>query len=298
MNRFPGNDKIDHFCNIMPDRILSVFPVPEMMPENASTAESLGGTVAVVIDVFRATTTITHALVAGATQAIPCLEIQDAFDMREKLRQQSIDEHILLGGERGGVLIDGFDLGNSPEDYTPERVGGKTLIFSTTNGTRAMFRLCDADAIYLACFNNASAVAKCLLEFPKITILCAGTNRQYTEEDMLLAGFLVERLTRWSENRYALNTYAVAAREQWDTNFPLAKRIGEEPIHPENLAQILRQSRGGKNLMQLGLGKDILAASCIDLFDLVPKIDLKEPQHNEPRTSESALTIKAARNCE
>ena len=215
----------------MSDRTLSVFPVPEMMPENASNAEALAGTVAVVIDVFRATTTITHALVAGAAQAIPCLEIQDAFEMREKLRQQSPDEHILLGGERGGVLIDGFDLGNSPEDYTAEQVGGKTLIFSTTNGTRAMFRLCDADAIYLACFNNATALAKCLLEFPKITILCAGTNRQYTEEDMLLAGFLVERLTRWSENRYVLNTYAVAAKEQWDTNFPLAKRIGEEPIH-------------------------------------------------------------------
>ena len=273
----------------MSDRILSVFPVPEMMPENASSSEAMAGTVAVVIDVLRATTTITHALAAGARCVIPCLETQDALDMREKLRQQSPDEHILLGGERGGVLIDGFDLGNSPEDYTPERVSGKTLVFSSTNGTRAMFRLLDVDAIYLACFNNASAVAKCLLEFPKITILCAGTNRQYTEEDMLLAGLLVERLMRWSENRYEINTYAVAAKEQWDTNFPLTKRIGEEPIHPENLAQILRQSRGGKNLMQLGLGKDILAASRIDLFDLVPKIDL-----NETRTSENALTIKAA----
>jgi len=64
----------------------------------------------------------------------------------------------------------------------------------------------------------------------------------------------------------------VAAKERWDTSFPIAKRIGSEPIHPENLAQILRQSRGGKNLMQLGLGKDILAASRINLFDLVPQM--------------------------
>ena len=243
-----------------------------MMPQETSNAEALAGSIAVVIDVLRATTTITHALAAGALRVIPCLETQDALDMRTKLQQQSPETPVLLGGERGGVLIEGFDLGNSPEDYTPEHIGGKTLVFSTTNGTRAMFRLLDADAIFLACFNNATAVAKCLLNFSKITILCAGTDRQYTEEDMLLAGFLVERLTRWSQQRYALNTYAVAARECWDTSFPLAKRIGEETIHPENLAQILRQSRGGTNLMQLGLGKDILAASRIDVFDLVPQI--------------------------
>jgi 2-phosphosulfolactate phosphatase len=256
----------------MQDRILSVFPVPEMMPPEASSAENLRGTVAVVIDVLRAPTTITHALVAGETRLIPCLEPEDAFAMREKLQEQSPDVSVLLGGERGGVMIDGFDLGNSPEDYPQERVGGKTLIFSTTNGTRAMFRLLDADVIYLACFNNADAVAKCLLEFPKITILCAGTDRNFTEEDMLLARMLTERLVRLSGNRYALNTYVVAARERWDTSFPVGKQIGAEPIHPENLAQILRQSRGGKNLMQLGLGKDILAASRINLFDLISQI--------------------------
>ncbi len=255
----------------MPEQFLNVFPVPEMMPTEASSPESLRGTVAVVIDVLRATTTITHALAAGATRVIPCLATEDALNQRENLRAQSPEQPVLLGGERGGVLIEGFDLGNSPEDYTPERVGGKTLIFSTTNGTRAMFRVQEADTTCLACFNNASAVAKHLLEFPKITILCAGTDRQYTEEDMLLAGMLTERLVRLSGGRYSLNTYAVVAREQWDTSFPLAKRIGDEPIHPENLAQILRQSRGGRNLMQLGLGKDILAASRIDIFDFMPK---------------------------
>ena len=192
--------------------------------------------------------------------------------MRETLQKQSPGHPVLLGGERGGVLIDGFDIGNSPEDYTQERVGGKTLIFSTTNGTRAIFRLLDADTTYLASFNNADAVVKCLLEFSKITILCAGTDRKYTEEDMLLAGMLTERLTRLSAGRYALNTYAVAARERWDTSFPVAKRIGNDPIHPENLAQLLRQSHGGKNLMQLGLGKDILVASRMNLFGQVPKM--------------------------
>ena len=257
----------------MPDRILSVFPLPEMMPAEASNPENLSGYVAVVIDVLRATTTITHALTAGATRVFPCLEPQDAFNLRETLRTQSPDQPVLLGGERNGVPIEGFDLGNSPEDYTPERVAGKTLIFSTTNGTRAMFSLRDADVIFLACFNNADAVVKYLLEFSKIIILCAGTDCHYTEEDTLLAGMLTERLTRLSGEGYSLNTYAVAAKERWDTSFPIAKRIGDEPIHPENLAQILRQSRGGKNLLQLGLGKDILAASRINFFDLVPKME-------------------------
>lgn len=256
----------------MSDRILSVYPVPEMMPPDDSIPETLHGTVAVVIDVLRATTTISHALAAGATRVFPTLTTEDAFTMRKTLLEQSPCQSVLLGGERGGVLIEGFDLGNSPEDYTEVRVSGKTLIFSTTNGTRAMFRLLEADSIYLACFNNVDAVAMCLLKFPKITILCAGTDGKYTEEDMLLAGMLTERLMRLSVECYALNTYAVAAKERWDTSFPVAKRIGNEPIHPENLAQILRQSRGGKNLMQLGLGKDILAASRINQFCVVPQM--------------------------
>ena len=243
------------------------------MPQEASNPENLRGTVAVVIDVLRATTTITHALTSGATRVIPCLETEEAFALRKTLCDQLPDQAVLLGGERNGVLIDGFDLGNSPEDYTPERVGGKTLIISTTNGTRAMFRLLNANTIYLACFNNADSLVKCLINFPKITILCAGTDHQYSEEDMLLAGMLTERLTRLSCGQYAINTYAVAAKEQWDTSFPVAKRIGDEPIHPEHLAQFLRRSRGGKNLMQLGIGKDILTASQINVFDLVPKME-------------------------
>ncbi|MDR1384431.1 MAG: 2-phosphosulfolactate phosphatase [Planctomycetaceae bacterium] len=253
----------------MRDGILNVFALPERVPENAPTV----GSAAVVIDVLRATTTITRALASGAKRVIPCLHPEDAFQLREALQQQSPDSSILLGGERCGILIEGFDLGNSPGIYTPETVAGKTLLFSTTNGTRAIFRALDADIIYLVCFNNVSAAVRELLNYSRIEILCAGTEQKYTEEDMLLAGLLTERLTRLSGGRYALNTQAVAAKELWDTSFPLAKRIGKEPIHPENLAHILRNSRGGKNLMRIDLGKDILEASRIDLFDFVPKIE-------------------------
>jgi hypothetical protein len=78
-----------------------------------------------------------------------------------------------------------------------------------------------------------------------------------------------------SKNRYALNAQAVAAREMWERNFSLACRFGGKKIHPETLAGILRQSRGGKNLMQLGLGSDILSAAVIDAFSIAPHVDLQ-----------------------
>ena len=105
------------------------------LPNFAAAEDFVGGTV-VVIDVLRATTTIVFALEAGATEVIPCLEVGDARAMAEKFPPGTA----VLGGERNGLPIEGFDLGNSPSEYTPETVGGKTVIFTTTNGTRAMLR--------------------------------------------------------------------------------------------------------------------------------------------------------------
>src|ERR1041384_8191351 len=91
----------------------------------------LAGKLVVVIDVLRATTMIIHALAAGAKAVIPFLEVAGARELAERLPGQAV-----LGGERGGNRIAGFDLGNSPLEYTPAAVGGKTLVFTTTNGTR------------------------------------------------------------------------------------------------------------------------------------------------------------------
>ena len=87
-----------------------------------------------MIDVLRSTTTIVHALAAGAREVIPCAQVEEA---RQIARQFPADQ-VVLGGERGGLAVKGFDLGNSPEDYTADRVRGKTLVITTTNGTRAM----------------------------------------------------------------------------------------------------------------------------------------------------------------
>src|SRR3954447_24007137 len=107
--------------------------------------ETLRDQTVVVVDVLRATTTIVHALAAGARAVVPCLEVEEARQRAANLPAGSA----VLGGERQGLRIEGFDLGNSPTEYTPERVAGKTVVFTTTNGTRAMLHARGARRVVL-----------------------------------------------------------------------------------------------------------------------------------------------------
>jgi len=245
---------------------LNVYALPKFVDPR----ELAGGT-AVVIDVLRATTTIAYALDAGAKQIIPCLEIADALALAE---QFSPDE-VLLGGEREGSPIEGFDLGNSPDEYTPERVEGKTVVFTTTNGTRAINHARAADEVVLAAFVNAGAVVWRLVDREHIHILCAGTDGKMSDDDILLAGMLVERLQREGGMVYQQNGQAMTARETWLHSFALPQALGAEVLDPDRLAAELRKSLGAQNLMSLGMDDDILAAAWISRFDLVPQLDPK-----------------------
>ncbi len=192
--------------------ILNVYALPRYVEP----VELAGGTV-VVIDVLRASTTIIYALDAGAREVVPCLEIADA----QKLADQLPTDEIVLGGEREGVLIDGFDLGNSPEDYTPDRVEGKTVIFTTTNGTRAMIHARMADEVLVGAFVNAGAIVDRLVDREKVSILCAGTDGRISEDDAMVAGLLVDRLQRRGGMVYQQNAQAITAREFWMNAFAL-----------------------------------------------------------------------------
>jgi 2-phosphosulfolactate phosphatase len=247
----------------MPARI-HIYALPKFADPDA-----LAGGTAVVIDVLRATTTIIHALQAGAKTVIPCLEIDEA---RRIAAGFSPDEKI-LGGERHGLLIEGFDLGNSPEDYTPERVRGKTVVFTTTNGTKALLHAKKAKQILLGAFVNASAVAQHLIGQEDVHILCAGTDGQPTDEDIMLAGMLAEKLQRQGGAQYKLNDQAIAACELWRHTLEITRTTMTEPPGPEPLAKILRHSLGGKNLVSLGMDRDILAAARIDRFAIVPQFN-------------------------
>jgi 2-phosphosulfolactate phosphatase len=245
--------------------MLNVFTLPKLVePE-----ELLGGS-AVVIDVLRSTTTIVHALAAGAREVIPCAEVEEAF----KIARQFPPDQVVLGGERHGLAVKGFDLGNSPEDYTPEKLSGKTLVITTTNGTRAMAHARTAARIFLGAFVNVSALCEQLQGQQAIHILCSGTDGQYSDDDTLLAGLVVDRLQRRDGLGYLLNAQAITAQEMWLHQFALPLALGAEKLEPERLAEVLCDTAGGRNLVELGLEADILAAAQIDRFDIVPELDV------------------------
>ncbi len=197
--------------------ILNVYVLPKFVEP-----EELAGGTAVVIDVLRATTTTAYALAAGAREVIPCLEISDALALAEQFPA----DKIVLGGERQGVAIAGFQLGNSPEEYSPDQVGGKTVLLTTTNGTRAMIHARQADEVLVAAFVNAAAIVAKLLDRENIHILCAGTDRHISEDDVFLAGMLVDRLQRQAGMVYQQNAQAITAREAWLGVFALPQALG------------------------------------------------------------------------
>jgi 2-phosphosulfolactate phosphatase len=245
---------------------LNVYALPRY-----AEPEDLAGGAAVVIDVLRASTTIAYALAAGAEEIVPCLEVADAW----KLAKQFPEDEVILGGERDGVPIEGFQLGNSPDEYTPYRVGGKRIIFTTTNGTRAMLHARAADEVLIASLVNASAVAQRLFDREHVHIICAGTDGNISQDDVLAAGMLVERLERQGGMVYQQNGQAITAREFWLHCFALPQALGAEPLEPERVALELCKGLGAKNLLALGMNDDILAASWIDRFDIVPRYDPK-----------------------
>ncbi len=243
--------------------ILNVYSLPDVvMPEKVA------GDTAVVIDVLRASTTMICALAAGAHEVIPCREVADALVAAKSFAP---DQRV-LGGERGGARIEGFDLGNSPEEYTPQRVAGKTVVFTTTNGTRAILRVRSAREVLIAGFVNVSAMVQRLLDCRRIHILCAGTGGRMSEDDVLLAGLLVERLQRQARSSWRKNGQAATAQNFWRQS--LASTPGSA-VQPESqmLIEWLRASRGARNLLRLGLDRDIQAAAQIDRFACVPRFD-------------------------
>lgn len=235
-----------------------------------TTPEELAGGTVVVIDVLRATTVIVYALAAGAREVIPCLEVEEAVQIAGKLPKGQA----VLGGERGGLKIDGFDFGNSPDEFTSESVGGKTLVFTTTNGTRAMMACRQARRVLLGAFVNASAVAKALASEENIHLLCAGTRGQITREDVLFAGCVADRIAQQPGDAHhapEINDQLLIARDCWQAF------VGKEeyPDITGDLAVTLRSTQGGRNLKKLGLEHDIDVAARIHRFALVPELDVK-----------------------
>jgi 2-phosphosulfolactate phosphatase len=232
-------------------------------------ADELAGSAVVVIDALRATSTICQALSAGATDVVPFLEVSEALAAAEKVGRADL----VLGGERGGKRIEGFDLGNSPAEYTPQAVGGQRVFMTTTNGTRALGHARQAARVILASLLNLSAVVESVKDERRVDILCAGTGGHATGEDILAAGAIVDRLCSMPGAKWRLNESAAAARQEWQWLVAGAKTDGRSLS--EQLAIDLRDTSGGHNLVEIGLEQDVVDCAQIDRLRIVPELDVR-----------------------
>ena len=241
-----------------------------LLPDHFS-SEQLRGDVAVVIDILRASTTITTAIANGAKCVIPCEQVEQAFQLRRELSdQESSTTGIILGGERGGVAVEGFDFGNSPVDYSSEHVAGKTVLFTTTNGTRAVHRCREAETVLIGSFLNLSAVIRKLSRCrAPIHLVCAGTDGVVTLEDSLYAGALAKGLVE--ENNLSVGNC--------DDTTQLCLALYDRTVSSEGedrsvqIRNLFRNSQGGRNLLQLGMDSDLTVCSQLDTLEIVASWD-------------------------
>ena len=204
------------------------------------------GKVCVVIDVLRASTTIVVALANGCPEIIPVETPQEARDIADKRR-------CLLGGERNGLRIKGFDFGNSPLEYVSDRISGRPIAFTTTNGTRASRACASSRLLVLASFVNSGRIIRLLEHLDSDTlIVCAGTRGEPSMEDTVCGGMLLDglRATGTPEVEEAVSL--------WKT-------------HKDDLAGMMKNvSRHGRSLVELGFEEDIDFAAGVDTFNIIP----------------------------
>ncbi|MBI3028934.1 MAG: 2-phosphosulfolactate phosphatase [Candidatus Rokubacteria bacterium] len=207
---------------------------------------------AVVIDVFRAATTIVTALANGCRAIVPTLTPEDA---RERARQFPRGE-VLLAGERGGDPIDGFDLGNSPPEYTAPRVAGKTVVLTTTNGTKALLRASGAAVTAVAGLVNVKGVAQWAREQGRdLTLACAGEAGAASLEDTVCAGLIIDALA------------GAGAVEPSDA---AAMAWGAARDYRHRLDDLRSESHWGRHLARRGRQADLAACLAVDAWTAVP----------------------------
>jgi len=230
---------------------LSLFSTLAVFTEGQAKGQHI-----VVIDVLRASSTIVHACHKGIERIIPVASVEDATKFLPTLDRKKT----LTGGESEGRKIEGFDLGNSPAEYTARVVRGKTLVFSTTNGTVAMTKSAAAKGILVGCFLNIGAVVTHLLAArPKnVAILCAGNQGRMALEDFVCGGMIAERILSSTRRKIDLNDAARAA-------------CSISATMPD-VEDVIRTSSHGRRLAELGFEDDLVYCSRVDKYTVVPAV--------------------------
>jgi 2-phosphosulfolactate phosphatase len=194
---------------------------------------------------------------------VPCREIDEARQHAAKLPPGEV----LLAGERQGLPISGFDLGNSPRSCTPDRCRGKTLVMTTTNGTHAILACLEAERVIIGSFPNFAASAQLLhADERRVHIVCAGTDGFVSYEDSLLAGAFARHFKDMGGT--LMNDEAEMVSGLWSkVDEAIWFRTGDRVPETTPLVRYLRRGRGGRRMVELGLDDDIDAAAQLNSFE-------------------------------
>ncbi|TDF99229.1 2-phosphosulfolactate phosphatase [Paenibacillus piri] len=222
---------------------------------NEARADDLINKTVLVIDVLRATSTMLTALAHGCRAIYPVETVLQARQLQQP--------GYVLGGERACKKIPGFDYGNSPFEYMDDRIAGKHLIITTTNGTRAIQKSSKACTVIAASLLNGKACAREAAALNKdIVILCSGTQDVFSFEDGICAGQLVgelqsllkDRGTEWSVNDFGLSMLYAFQQVQSD------------------ITRALMNCSNGKRLCKLGFTDDVIYCSRLNLIQMAPVV--------------------------
>ncbi len=226
---------------------IDVYATPDSARE-----KDLKDRMVVVVDVLRATSTIITGLHNGCREFIPVIDIEEAVNIAKNYERDAF----LLGGERNAQKIEGFHLSNSPREYTRDVVEGRTIIITTTNGTKAIRKASDAKEVIIAGFMNVNAVCDYIREIGEDTaMVCAGTDGRFSLEDILAVGAIISKLE--DEIRLELDDLGMVCRYLYENN-------------EDDLERILRGTYHYSRLVELGYEKDIEYCLKMNTAPIVP----------------------------
>lgn len=209
--------------------------------------------IVVVIDVLRATSVMVTALNNGCDKIIPIKEIEEAIDIASKDKNK-----YLLGGERGGIKIDKFDFSNSPLDYIEDIVKGKSLIMTTTNGTRAIKNSEEAEKIFIGALINGRVVAEKLAKLNKdVTFVNAGTDGEFSMDDFITSGYIINCLRDIMKNRCTLTDIAKTSEYVY--------------INNPSIISFVKDALHYKRMKDLRYNEDLRYCLSKDLINIVPE---------------------------
>jgi len=214
--------------------------------------------IVVVIDMFRATSVIVTALSNGCKEVIPYLTIEETLEHAKKLKR----EDYILGGERRAVKIEGFDLSNSPLEYEEDIIKNKTLLMTTTNGTKTLAKSIFAKRIFIGAMLNAKAVAMKLIELNEdVVIINAGTNGNFSMDDYICSGYIINEILSYDKN-LELTDIAKTSNIIYDSN--------------RDILSYVKEATHYSVMKSLKLDNDIEYCTKKNIIDIVPEYKNKK----------------------